>query len=215
MNDILNQALAYRLSYVGWAGLESALPETVIYDLIPRGVTFWSDSVHTYWIKKVCEAMRLISEKTVANYTKIFPRGSVVVGYSECDKLFYRRRMIVKEGVIIDIGEDDERQEGYDVARTPEICIFENSSIEQINERMIEGLDADVAVIALTQSSFSSNAKLAFVKAINDFSIRRQTLLLFDSLSIKNELWTAFENYDYKANVVRRVMPEGGRGGST
>ena len=211
VSDIQNRPLAYRLSYVGWVEFGSNLPETVMYDLIPRGVTFWSDCVHPNWIKKVCGVLSLITERTVANYTTIFPQGSVVVGYSETDKLFYRRRMIVKEGVIVDVGEADEKQDRYDVARTPRIRIFKDSSIEQVNERLMEGLDADVVVIAFTQSSIFSRDKSAFVKAISEFSIRRQTLLLFESPLIKDELRSAFEDYDYKTNVVHRVMSEGCR----
>lgn len=187
VSDIQNQPLAYRLSYVGWVELGSDHPETVMYDLIPRGVTFWSDCVHPYWIKKVCGALSLITERTATNYTTIFPRGSVMVGYSETDELFYRRRMIAKEGVIVDVGEADEKQDGYDVARTPRIRIFKDCSVEQINERMIVELDADVVVIAFTQNSIFSRDKSAFVKAINEFSIRMRLLLtrLVEWLHIK------------------------------
>lgn len=204
---MIYQPFVYRLSYVGWVGLESDPSETVIYDLIPRGVTFWSDSVHPLWVKKVCEIIRLISERTAANYATRFFLGTGLVGFSESDELFYRRKFIVKDGVIVDVGDANGKQEGYDAAKTPRVCLFDSGSIEQITESIAVGLNADVAVIALTQNTISADDKSAFVKAINEFSIRRQTLLLFETQEIKDEWWRAFENCDCMTNAVHCVMP--------
>lgn len=87
------------------------------------------------------------------------------------------------------------------------MCLFDSGSIEQITESIAVGLNADVAVIALTQNTISADDKSAFVKAINEFSIRRQTLLLFETQEIKDEWWRAFENCDCMTNAVHCVMP--------